>query len=157
MFVFAGNVLLSAIFLSLATYQSIYPLTLCAPALLYLMQVCFIIFSLPFFEYLNLISWISAFVWCQSMFLFLLSQRQYIPVNFRRVSFWWFITQYLFMYLGSLFVMICLSFFLLGSWDYLPSVYGFMWVRKQKLEQSFLCFLCGRISCLREFGKCNIT
>lgn len=34
-----GNVLLSAIFLSLATYQSIYPLTLCAPALLYLMQV----------------------------------------------------------------------------------------------------------------------
>lgn len=35
----AGNVLLSAIFLSLATYQSIYVFTLCAPALLYLMQV----------------------------------------------------------------------------------------------------------------------
>uniref|UniRef100_A0A665U6I2 Phosphatidylinositol glycan anchor biosynthesis class U protein-like n=1 Tax=Echeneis naucrates TaxID=173247 RepID=A0A665U6I2_ECHNA len=85
-----GNVLLSAIFLSLATYQSIYPLTLCAPALLYLMQ------------------------------------RQYIPVNFRRASFWWFIVQYAFMYLGSLFVIICLSFFLLGSWDYLPSVYGFI-------------------------------
>lgn len=40
LFFFAGNVLLSAIFLSLATYQSIYPLTLCAPALLYLTQVC---------------------------------------------------------------------------------------------------------------------
>uniref|UniRef100_A0A3P9DJP3 Phosphatidylinositol glycan anchor biosynthesis, class U n=1 Tax=Maylandia zebra TaxID=106582 RepID=A0A3P9DJP3_9CICH len=85
-----GNVLLSAIFLCLATYQSIYPITLCAPAMLYFMQ------------------------------------RQYIPVNFRRVSFWWFIVQYLFMYLGSLFVLICLSFFLLGSWDYLPSVYGFI-------------------------------
>lgn len=36
----AGNVLLSAILLSLATYQSIYVFTLCAPALLYLMQVC---------------------------------------------------------------------------------------------------------------------
>ncbi|KAG8007194.1 DNA replication licensing factor mcm2 [Nibea albiflora] len=85
-----GNVLLSAIFLSLATYQSIYPLTLCAPALLYFMQ------------------------------------RKYIPVNFRRASFWWFIVQYAFMYLGSLFVMVGLSFFLLGSWDYLLSVYGFI-------------------------------
>uniref|UniRef100_A0A3Q3MAG2 Phosphatidylinositol glycan anchor biosynthesis, class U n=1 Tax=Mastacembelus armatus TaxID=205130 RepID=A0A3Q3MAG2_9TELE len=85
-----GNALLSAIFLSLATYQSIYPLTLCAPALLYLMQ------------------------------------RQYIPVNFRRASFWWFFIQYSFMYLGSLLVIVCLSFFLLGSWDYLSSVYGFI-------------------------------
>lgn len=34
--------LLSAIFLALATYQSIYPVTLCAPALLYLMQVRFL-------------------------------------------------------------------------------------------------------------------
>uniref|UniRef100_A0A8C6L3I0 Phosphatidylinositol glycan anchor biosynthesis, class U n=1 Tax=Nothobranchius furzeri TaxID=105023 RepID=A0A8C6L3I0_NOTFU len=85
-----GNALLSAVFLCLATYQSIYPLTLCAPAMLYLMQ------------------------------------RQYIPVNYRRASFWWFVVQYLFMYLGSLFVLICLSFFLLGSWDYLPSVYGFI-------------------------------
>uniref|UniRef100_A0A3Q4GNW2 Phosphatidylinositol glycan anchor biosynthesis, class U n=1 Tax=Neolamprologus brichardi TaxID=32507 RepID=A0A3Q4GNW2_NEOBR len=33
-----GNVLLSAIFLCLATYQSIYPITLCAPAMLYFMQ-----------------------------------------------------------------------------------------------------------------------
>lgn len=53
-------------------------------------------------------------------------QRQYIPVNYRRASFWWFLTQYAFIYLGSLFVIICLSFFLLGSWDYLQSVYGFM-------------------------------
>uniref|UniRef100_A0A8C3AEA2 Phosphatidylinositol glycan anchor biosynthesis, class U n=1 Tax=Cyclopterus lumpus TaxID=8103 RepID=A0A8C3AEA2_CYCLU len=85
-----GNVLLSAIFLSLATYQSIYPLTLCAAALLYLLQ------------------------------------RQYIPVNLRRFSFWWFVAQYAFMYLGSLFVIVGLSFFLLGSWDFLPSVYGFI-------------------------------
>ncbi|XP_061731008.1 phosphatidylinositol glycan anchor biosynthesis class U protein [Nerophis ophidion] len=85
-----GNVLLSAIFLALATYQSIYPLSLCTGALLYLMQ------------------------------------RQFIPINIRRVSFWWFVAQYAFMYLGSLFVTICLSFFLLGSWDFLPSVYGFI-------------------------------
>uniref|UniRef100_A0A3Q2CC41 Phosphatidylinositol glycan anchor biosynthesis, class U n=1 Tax=Cyprinodon variegatus TaxID=28743 RepID=A0A3Q2CC41_CYPVA len=85
-----GNMLLSAIFLCLATYQSIYPLTLCAPAMLYLMQ------------------------------------HQYVPVNPRRASFWWLVVQYLFMYLGSLFVIVCLSFFLLGSWDYLPSVYGFI-------------------------------
>lgn len=58
--------------------------------------------------------------------VFLLAQRKYIPVNFRRASFWWFIAQYAFMYLGSLFVIVGLSFFLLGSWDYLPSVYGFM-------------------------------
>nr|XP_040060636.1 LOW QUALITY PROTEIN: phosphatidylinositol glycan anchor biosynthesis class U protein [Gasterosteus aculeatus aculeatus] len=85
-----GNMLLSAIFLSLATYQSIYPLTLSAAALLYLMQ------------------------------------RQYIPVNVRRFSFWWFVAQYAFMYLGSLLVLVGLSFFLLGFWDYLPSVYGFI-------------------------------
>ncbi|TNM89227.1 hypothetical protein fugu_005482 [Takifugu bimaculatus] len=85
-----GNVLLSAIFLALATYQSIYPLSLCAPALLYFMQ------------------------------------RQYIPVNYRRASFWWFLTQYAFIYLGSLFIIVGLSFFLLGSWDYLQSVYGFI-------------------------------
>ncbi|XP_035760210.1 phosphatidylinositol glycan anchor biosynthesis class U protein-like, partial [Neolamprologus brichardi] len=96
------NVLLSAIFLCLATYQSIYPITLCAPAMLYFMQ------------------------------------RQYIPVNFRRVSFWWFIVQYLFMYLGSLFVLIGLSFFLLGSWDYLPSVYGFIFDQFIVLRNIFL-------------------
>ncbi|XP_019716138.1 phosphatidylinositol glycan anchor biosynthesis class U protein [Hippocampus comes] len=85
-----GNMLLSAIFLALATYQSLYPLTLCVGALLYLMQ------------------------------------RQFIPVNAYRLSFWWFVAQYAFMYLGSLLVMVALSFFLLGSWDFLPSVYGFI-------------------------------
>uniref|UniRef100_A0A665TXP0 Phosphatidylinositol glycan anchor biosynthesis class U protein-like n=1 Tax=Echeneis naucrates TaxID=173247 RepID=A0A665TXP0_ECHNA len=88
-----GNVLLSAIFLSLATYQSIYPLTLSA-----------LLTSVPLSCLINLCvtQWICVFL------------------------FWWFIVQYAFMYLGSLFVIICLSFFLLGSWDYLPSVYGFI-------------------------------
>ncbi|KAM6979467.1 phosphatidylinositol glycan anchor biosynthesis class U protein isoform 2-T2 [Aplochiton taeniatus] len=85
-----GSALLSAIFLALATYQSIYPLTLFAPALLYLLQ------------------------------------RLYIPVNIQRPSFWFFTLQYSFMYLGSLCVLVCLSFFLLGSWDFLFSVYGFI-------------------------------
>uniref|UniRef100_A0A4W5PGU9 Phosphatidylinositol glycan anchor biosynthesis, class U n=1 Tax=Hucho hucho TaxID=62062 RepID=A0A4W5PGU9_9TELE len=85
-----GSALMSAIFLALATYQSIYPLTLFAPALLFLLQ------------------------------------RLYIPVNWQRSSFWLFTTQYAFMYLGSLCVMVCLSFFLLSSWDFLSSVYGFI-------------------------------
>lgn len=38
-FCVSGNVLLSAVFLCLATYQSIYPITLCAAAMLYFMQV----------------------------------------------------------------------------------------------------------------------
>lgn len=74
------------------------------------------------------ISWSFKCTYMVFMPLHVVFQRQYIPINFRRASFWWFITQYLFMYLGSLSVLICLSFFLLGSWDYLPSVYGFMWV-----------------------------
>ncbi|KAI9999622.1 hypothetical protein NQD34_018337 [Periophthalmus magnuspinnatus] len=36
------NTMLSAIFLALATYQSIYPITLCAPAMLYIMQRLYI-------------------------------------------------------------------------------------------------------------------
>uniref|UniRef100_A0A3B4DPG6 Phosphatidylinositol glycan anchor biosynthesis, class U n=1 Tax=Pygocentrus nattereri TaxID=42514 RepID=A0A3B4DPG6_PYGNA len=85
-----GSALLSAIFLALATYQSIYPLTLFAPALLFLLQ------------------------------------RLYIPVNLCRSSFWFFTLQYAFMFVGSLVVIVCLSFFLLGSWDFIPSVYGFI-------------------------------
>ncbi|XP_063070861.1 phosphatidylinositol glycan anchor biosynthesis class U protein [Engraulis encrasicolus] len=85
-----GSALLSAIFLALATYQSIYPLTLFAPALLFLLQ------------------------------------RLYIPVNLRRTSFWLYTGQYAFMYFGSLSVIVCLSFFLLSSWDFIPSVYGFI-------------------------------
>ncbi|XP_051986549.1 phosphatidylinositol glycan anchor biosynthesis class U protein-like isoform X2 [Xyrauchen texanus] len=87
---FKGSALLSGIFLALATYQSIYPLTLFAPALLFLLQ------------------------------------RLYIPVNLRRTSFWFFTTQYAFIYVGSLLVITGLSFFLLGSWDFIPSVYGFI-------------------------------
>lgn len=55
-----------------------------------------------------------------------LFQRLYIPVNLRRPSFWLFTLQYAFMYFGSLLVIVCLSFFLLSSWDFIPSVYGFM-------------------------------
>lgn len=38
-FLLAGSAFLSAVFLALATYQSLYPITLFAPALLYLLQV----------------------------------------------------------------------------------------------------------------------
>lgn len=119
----AGNVLLSAIFLAVATYQSIYPLSLCAPALLYFMQVPSS--STPSS---SSSSYLVTFHFPVYLWAFPCPQRQYIPVNFRRASFWWFLTQYAFIYLGSLFVIIGLSFFLLGSWDYLESVYGFMWV-----------------------------
>uniref|UniRef100_A0A4W4DNQ9 Phosphatidylinositol glycan anchor biosynthesis, class U n=1 Tax=Electrophorus electricus TaxID=8005 RepID=A0A4W4DNQ9_ELEEL len=85
-----GSALLSAIFLALATYQSIYPLTLFAPGLLFLLQ------------------------------------RLYIPVNPCRSRFWFFTVQYSVMFIGSLLVIVCLSFFLLGSWDFIPSVYGFI-------------------------------
>ncbi|KAJ4941255.1 hypothetical protein JOQ06_027541 [Pogonophryne albipinna] len=86
-----GNVLLSAIFLSLATYQSIYPLTLCASALLYLMQ------------------------------------RQYIPVNFRRASFWWFIVQYA---------------FILSVPDLTPNIGLFWYFFAEMFEHFRLFFLC---------------
>uniref|UniRef100_A0A7M4F400 Phosphatidylinositol glycan anchor biosynthesis class U n=1 Tax=Crocodylus porosus TaxID=8502 RepID=A0A7M4F400_CROPO len=85
-----GSAFLSAIFLALATYQSLYPLTLFAPALLYLLQ------------------------------------RQFIPVKLKSKGFWIYTTQYAALYLCSLVVIICLSFFLLSSWDFIPSVYGFI-------------------------------
>ncbi|XP_065270807.1 phosphatidylinositol glycan anchor biosynthesis class U protein [Emys orbicularis] len=85
-----GSTLLSAIFLALATYQSLYPLTLFAPALLYLLQ------------------------------------RQFIPVKLKSKGFWLYATQYAALYLCSLVVIVCLSFFLLNSWDFIPSVYGFI-------------------------------
>lgn len=122
----AGNMLLSAIFLAVATYQSIYPLSLCAPALLYFMQVPCSSSSSP--SSYSSSSYQVTLEFPVYLWGFPPPQRQYIPVNFRRASFWWFLTQYAFVYLGSLFVIICLSFFLLGSWDYLESVYGFMWV-----------------------------
>ncbi|KAM6113039.1 phosphatidylinositol glycan anchor biosynthesis class U protein isoform 2-T2 [Pterocles gutturalis] len=85
-----GSAFLSAIFLALATYQTLYPLTLFAPALLYLLQ------------------------------------RQFIPIKLKSKSFWLYTMQYAALYLCSLVVIICLSFFLLNSWDFIPSVYGFI-------------------------------
>ncbi|XP_030389183.1 phosphatidylinositol glycan anchor biosynthesis class U protein [Gopherus flavomarginatus] len=85
-----GSTLLSAIFLALATYQSLYPLTLFAPALLYLLQL------------------------------------QFIPVKLKSKGFWLYTTQYAALYLCSLVVIVCLSFFLLNSWDFILSVYGFI-------------------------------
>uniref|UniRef100_A0A8D0F9B5 Phosphatidylinositol glycan anchor biosynthesis class U n=1 Tax=Strix occidentalis caurina TaxID=311401 RepID=A0A8D0F9B5_STROC len=85
-----GSAFLSAVFLALATYQSLYPLTLFAPALLYLLQ------------------------------------RQFIPIKLKSKSFWLYTMQYTALYLCSLVVIICLSFFLLNSWDFIPSVYGFI-------------------------------
>ncbi|XP_048818953.1 phosphatidylinositol glycan anchor biosynthesis class U protein isoform X2 [Lagopus muta] len=85
-----GSAFLSAVFLALATYQSLYPITLFAPALLYLLQ------------------------------------RQFIPIKPKSKSFWLFTMQYTALYLCSLVVIICLSFFLLNSWDFIPSVYGFI-------------------------------
>uniref|UniRef100_A0A8C0FYW2 Phosphatidylinositol glycan anchor biosynthesis class U n=1 Tax=Chelonoidis abingdonii TaxID=106734 RepID=A0A8C0FYW2_CHEAB len=85
-----GSTLLSAIFLALATYQSLYPLTLFAPALLYLLQL------------------------------------QFIPVKLKSKGFWLYTTQYAALYLCSLVVIVGLSFFLLNSWDFILSVYGFI-------------------------------
>ncbi|XP_056404702.1 phosphatidylinositol glycan anchor biosynthesis class U protein isoform X2 [Hyla sarda] len=85
-----GSPLLSAVFLSLATYQSLYPITLFPAALLYLLQ------------------------------------REFIPVKISSPSFWLLTCQYSSLYLGSLTILICHSFFLLNSWDFIHSVYGFI-------------------------------
>ncbi|NWS47412.1 PIGU protein, partial [Probosciger aterrimus] len=53
-------------------------------------------------------------------------QRQFIPVKPKSKSFWLYTMQYAALYLCSLVVIICLSFFLLNSWDFIPSVYGFI-------------------------------
>ncbi|XP_063311792.1 phosphatidylinositol glycan anchor biosynthesis class U protein [Pelobates fuscus] len=93
MFVLAtvkGSPLLSAVFLALATYQSLYPITLFTPALLYLLQ------------------------------------REFIPVKMKSAEFWLFSCQYASLYIGSLFILICHSFFLLNSWDFIHSIYGFI-------------------------------
>ncbi|KAE8576581.1 hypothetical protein XENTR_v10004250 [Xenopus tropicalis] len=85
-----GSRLLSAVFLSVATYQSLYPITLLPPALLYLLQ------------------------------------KEFIPIKMKSPSFWLFSCQYCSMYLGCLCVLVCHSFFLLNSWDFIPSIYGFI-------------------------------
>ncbi|KAJ8794283.1 hypothetical protein J1605_003240, partial [Eschrichtius robustus] len=53
-------------------------------------------------------------------------QWQYIPVKVKSKAFWIFSWEYAMMYLGSLVVIVCLSFFLLSSWDFIPAVYGFI-------------------------------
>lgn len=60
---------------------------------------------------------------CLLVFCF---QRQFIPIKPKSKSFWLYTMQYAALYLCSLVVIICLSFFLLNSWDFIPSVYGFM-------------------------------
>ncbi|KAL0595159.1 Phosphatidylinositol glycan anchor biosynthesis class U protein, partial [Plecturocebus cupreus] len=52
--------------------------------------------------------------------------RQYIPVKMKSKAFWIFSWEYAMMYVGSLVVIVCLSFFLLSSWDFIPAVYGFI-------------------------------
>uniref|UniRef100_A0A8C0QVI8 Phosphatidylinositol glycan anchor biosynthesis class U n=1 Tax=Canis lupus dingo TaxID=286419 RepID=A0A8C0QVI8_CANLU len=54
------------------------------------------------------------------------AKRQYIPVKVKSKAFWIFSWEYAMMYVGSLVVIICLSFFLLSSWDFIPAVYGFI-------------------------------
>ncbi|XP_053309770.1 phosphatidylinositol glycan anchor biosynthesis class U protein [Spea bombifrons] len=85
-----GSPLLSAVFLALATYQSLYPVTLFAPALLFLLQ------------------------------------REFIPVKLKSSAFWLYTCQYSSLYIGSLTILICHSFFLLNSWDFIYSIYGFI-------------------------------
>ncbi|KAB0382198.1 hypothetical protein FD755_004115 [Muntiacus reevesi] len=53
-------------------------------------------------------------------------KRQYIPVKVKSKAFWIFSWEYAMMYVGSLVVVVCLSFFLLSSWDFIPAVYGFI-------------------------------
>ncbi|XP_042197863.1 phosphatidylinositol glycan anchor biosynthesis class U protein [Callorhinchus milii] len=84
-----GSAFLSAIFLALSTYQSLYTITLFAPGLLYL------------------------------------AQKHYLFVSLKCPAFWAYSVKYAMMFLGCLLVTTCLSFFLLSSWDFIPSVYGF--------------------------------
>ncbi|XP_072371285.1 phosphatidylinositol glycan anchor biosynthesis class U protein isoform X2 [Scyliorhinus torazame] len=85
-----GSAFISAVFLALATYQSLYPVALFAPALLYL------------------------------------AQKHYILVNLHSTTFLVLLLKYAVMFLGCLMVTICLSFFLLNSWSFIPSTYGFI-------------------------------
>ncbi|XP_058431437.1 phosphatidylinositol glycan anchor biosynthesis class U protein isoform X3 [Marmota monax] len=109
-----GSAFLSAIFLALATYQSLYPITLFVPGLLYLLQ--FSADTTSFF--VNVVLRIEPGPQA--------CQRQYIPVKVKSKAFWIFSWEYAMMYVGSLVVIVCLSFFLLSSWDFIPAVYGFI-------------------------------
>uniref|UniRef100_UPI00398F19D1 phosphatidylinositol glycan anchor biosynthesis class U protein n=1 Tax=Pristiophorus japonicus TaxID=55135 RepID=UPI00398F19D1 len=85
-----GSAFISAIFLALATYQSLYPIALFAPALLYL------------------------------------AQKDHVSVNLHCGAFYVYFLKYAVMFLGCLLVSLCLSFFLLSSWSFVPSTYGFI-------------------------------
>ncbi|XP_067856387.1 phosphatidylinositol glycan anchor biosynthesis class U protein [Heptranchias perlo] len=85
-----GSAFISAIFLALATYQSLYPIALFAPGLLYL------------------------------------AQKHYVMVNLHSPAFLAYLLKYAVMFLGCLLVSLCLSFFLLSSWSFIPSTYGFI-------------------------------
>ncbi|XP_072918172.1 phosphatidylinositol glycan anchor biosynthesis class U protein [Hemitrygon akajei] len=85
-----GSAFISAIFLSLAAYQSLYPVALFAPALLYL------------------------------------AQKNHVIVNLHSTAFLALLLKYAVMFFGCLLISLCLSFFLLSSWSFIPSTYGFI-------------------------------
>ncbi|XP_072099464.1 phosphatidylinositol glycan anchor biosynthesis class U protein isoform X1 [Mobula birostris] len=85
-----GSAFISAIFLSLAAYQSLYPMALFAPALLYL------------------------------------AQKNHVTVSLHSTTFLALLLKYAVMFIGCLLISLCLSFFLLSSWSFIPSTYGFI-------------------------------
>ncbi|XP_069740359.1 phosphatidylinositol glycan anchor biosynthesis class U protein isoform X1 [Narcine bancroftii] len=85
-----GSAFISAIFLALAAYQSLYPVALFAPALLYL------------------------------------AQKHHLIVSFHSMDFVVYLLKYAVMFIGCLLISLCLSFFLLSSWSFIPSTYGFI-------------------------------
>ncbi|XP_078411062.1 phosphatidylinositol glycan anchor biosynthesis class U protein [Cetorhinus maximus] len=85
-----GSAFISAVFLALAAYQSLYPIALFAPALLYL------------------------------------AQKHCVLVSLHSTTFLVYLLKYTVMCLGCLMVTVCLSFFLLNSWSFIPSTYGFI-------------------------------
>ncbi|XP_040294109.1 LOW QUALITY PROTEIN: phosphatidylinositol glycan anchor biosynthesis class U protein [Bufo bufo] len=58
--------------------------------------------------------------------LLYLLQREFIPVKMSSSRFWILTLQYSSLYVGSLTILICHSFFLLNSWDFIHAVYGFI-------------------------------
>ncbi|XP_055508177.1 phosphatidylinositol glycan anchor biosynthesis class U protein [Leucoraja erinacea] len=85
-----GSAFISAIFLALAAYQSLYPVALFAPAVLYL------------------------------------AQKHHLTVSLHSTAFLLYLVKYAVMFIGCLLISLCLSFFLLSSWTFIPSTYGFI-------------------------------
>ncbi|CAN0161521.1 unnamed protein product [Lampetra planeri] len=86
-----GSILMMAVFLALATYQSLYPVMLIIPATLHMAQ-----------------------------------KHVKGEARWRSPAFWAFATECVFAFLGCLAILLCLSFTLLESWDFLGATYGFM-------------------------------